>query len=209
MRAHGLSPTQRAEYLLEDPSANLSTLHDLRRRARDGRLRIVPVPPAVPLEREVHTVSETPVEGSGAVARWVALLDRAEYLRRDSSSDHPTLERQVARAIDSLFLYEHQVLPAARRQAREYLWQRDRAEPMPPPQQRAEWVRCRCRRCLLARLMLRPAVAQQLGPTAPDGPHVDTAPAPAVVPASLRPVPRVRVPRPAQRRLLLCEAQTS
>jgi len=81
-------------------------------------------------------VSETPIEGPGAIARWVALLDRAEVLQHEHDVDHPhpTLQRQIARAIDSLFLYEHQMLPGARRDAREYLWQRDRGEPLPPPE---------------------------------------------------------------------------
>jgi hypothetical protein len=213
MCAYNLRHTQRAEYLVEDPSADLLTLHDLRRRARDGRLRTVPVLQAVPFDREVHTVSETPVEGAGAVARWVALLDRAEQLRRDSPSDHPTVERQIARAIESLFLYEHQMLPAARRQARAYLWRRDRTEPLPPSQQRAEWERCRCRKCLLARLMLRPAVAQQLAAAAPGQADFDSALASAPVaewaPVALRPTATARAPRLEQRRLLPSEAQAS
>jgi hypothetical protein len=218
MRAHAYSSTQsaqRAEYLLDDPSTDLLMLHDLRQRARDGQLRIVLVSQVATLEREVHTVSETPIEGSGAVARWVALLDRAEHLRQDSPSDHPTVERQIARAIDSLFRYEHQMVPATRRQAREYLWQRDRAEPLPPPQQRTEWQRCRCRKCLLARLMQRPAIAQQLGPSAPGGADPVTAPvtppalAPATAPLAFRPTKGVHARRPAQRRLLPSEAQAS
>jgi hypothetical protein len=225
MRAYNYSPAQCAEYLLDDPSADLLTLHDLRRRARDGRLRIVPVSQTAPVDREVHTVSETPVEGLGAAARWIALLDRAEQLQQeglDSEPVHPTLQRQIARAIDSLFLYEHQMLPAARRQAREYLWQRDRTEALPPPQNRAEWERCRCRTCLLARLMQRPAVAQQLERSTAEDAQPNPAPtpaaAPAVVPVALRSAKSANVShmphaprpsRPAQRRLLPSEAQAS
>jgi hypothetical protein len=211
--AYSYSSTQRAEYMLEDPSADLLTLHDLRRRARDGRLRIVPVPQVVPFDREVYTVNETPVEGAGAVDRWIALLDRAEQLRRDSRSDHPTVERQIARAIESLFLYEHQMLPAARRQARAYLWQRDRTEPLPPSQQRTEWERCRCRKCLLARLMQRPAVAQQLAAAAPGKADSDSdsasAPIAEFAPVALRPTANARTPRLEQRRPLPSEAQAS
>ena len=201
MRTFIPTPTQFADILLDDPDAELADLHDLRVRAQIGWLRLVPAP----REREVHLVSETPVEGPGAIAHWVALLDRADALQHEHDADHPrpTLQRQIARAIDSLFLYEHQMLPAARREARESLWQRDRAEPLPPPDVRAQWEWCRCRRCLLARITQRPAVAAHL-PT----PAARTSPA---APAPLTPLPsrRTRRARLAQRRLLSPIAQAS
>jgi len=196
MRMLTLTPDPFADYLLDDPEAEVSVLHDLRALAQDGRLRMLPIS----TEREVHLVSETPVEGPGAIARWVALLDRAEALQQEHDADHPhpTHQRQVARAIDSLFLYEHQMLPAARREAREYLWQRDRAEPLPPPEVHAEWEWCRCRRCLLARISQRPSVAVHL-PAARTSP-----PVPAPLPSR-----RTRRARPAQRRPPVPVAQAS
>jgi len=202
MRTFTLTPTQFADYLLEDPEAELvdrHDRHDLRARAQDGRLRLI----SAPREREVHLVSETPIEGPGAIARWIALLDRAEGMQQhahDADHPHPTLQRQIARAIDSLFLYEHQMLPAARRAAREVLWQRDRAEPLPSEAICAAWVQCRCRRCLLARLTQRPAI----------GAHLPT-PATAAAPTVPAPLPgrRTRRVRPAQRRLLPPMAQAS
>jgi hypothetical protein len=208
MRAYSYSPIQCAEYLLDDSSADLMALHDLRRRAREGRLRIMSAPWSSPPEQEVHIVSETPVEGPGAVARWVALLDRAEHLQQDNPSDHPTVQRQIARAIDSLFLYEHQMLPAARREAREYVWRRDRTESLPAPQLRTAWEQCRCRTCLLARLMTRSAVAKQLGVAAAGGADPCTPP-PASTPAALRQTRRPHSRCPAQRRLLPSEARAS
>ena len=190
-----LTPTQFADYLLEDSEAELVDLHDLHARAQDGRLRIV----SAPREREVHLVSETPIEGPGAIARWIALLDRAEDMQQHAhDADHPTLQRQIARAIDSLFLYEHQMLPAARRAAREVLWQRDRAEPLPAEAICASWVQCRCHRCLLARLTQRPAIAAHL-------------PTPAAAPTVPAPLPsrRTHRVRPTQLRLLPPVAQAS
>jgi hypothetical protein len=202
------TPTQFADFHLDDPDAELDDLHDLhdlRVRAQDGRLRIV----SAPREREVHLVSETPVEGPGAIARWIALLDRAEGMQHKHNADHPhlhpTLQRQIARAIDSLFLYEHQMLPAARREARETLWQRDRAEPLPPSEARAQWEWCRCRRCLLARITQRPAVAAHL-PTPSTAAR--TSP-PALAPLAPLPGRRTRRARPAQRRLLSPIARAS
>jgi hypothetical protein len=194
-----LTPTQFADYLLEDPEAEVVDLHDLHARAQDGRLRLV----SAPREREVHLVSETPIEGPGAIARWIALLDRAEDLQQhvhdaDHPHLHPTLQRQIARAIDSLFLYEHQMLPSARRAAREVLWQRDRAEPLPSEAICAAWAQCRCRRCLLARITQRPAVAA----------HLPTPAAAPTMPAAL-PGRRTRRARPTQLCLLPPVAQAS
>jgi hypothetical protein len=198
MRTFTLTPTQFADYLLEDPEAelvDLYDLHDLRARAQGGRLRLV----SAPREREVHLVSETPIEGPGAIARWIALLDRAEDMQQHAhDADHSMLQRQIARAIDSLFLYEHQMLPAARRAAREVLWQRDRTEPLPSEAICAAWVQCRCRHCLLARLTQRPAIGAHL-------------PTPAAAPAVPAPLPgrRTRRARPTQLRLLPPVAQAS
>jgi hypothetical protein len=63
--------------------------------------------------------------------------------------------------------------------------------------------------------MQRPAVAQQLGPSAPGGAELVTAPVtalalvPATAPLAFRPTKGVHSRRPAQRRLLPSEAQAS
>src|SRR5215470_16579757 len=61
---------------------------------------------------------ETPVEGQGAVTRWLALHDCARQLRAALQPWDGVGTRQAQRAIRSLFLYEHQLTPKARRQAR-------------------------------------------------------------------------------------------
>jgi hypothetical protein len=53
----------------------------------------------------------------------------------------------VQRAIRSLFLYEHQLTPKGRRQARTFLWRRDRVEGLPAFAGRTRWARCRCPQC--------------------------------------------------------------
>src|SRR5262245_19806773 len=109
----------------------------------------------VPLHRsgrqveEVCIVGEIPREGAGAIARWMGLYDRAEQLRRAAALHHdPCVRREVRKAIESLFLYEHQMLPHARRQARERLWLRDHASPLPPEATREKWTLCRCQPCM-------------------------------------------------------------
>jgi hypothetical protein len=102
---------------------------------------------------------ETPIWGNGAVCRWVQLLDRAESLMRDADPNDPFAQRTAARAITSLFLYEHQMTARARRRAREEVWRRDRPnEPLPQVSVRQEWEVCRCRTCLVERVLGRPSV---------------------------------------------------
>jgi hypothetical protein len=85
--------------------------------------------------------------GEGAVARWVALHDRARELRAALHPGDGVGARQVRRAIRSLFLYEHVLTPKTRRQARTFLWCRDRGDRLPPFVVRVGWSRCRCARC--------------------------------------------------------------
>lgn len=92
---------------------------------RGGFVRIAASRPVRPREHR----EETPIHGHGAVARWLALHDRAGELRAALRPGDGVGERQALRAIRSLFLYEHQLLPATRRQARAAVWRRDRAEP--------------------------------------------------------------------------------
>ncbi len=78
-------------------------------------------------------VGETPVEGAGARARWLALHDRAVALRTVWRPGDIVGEQQVRRALRSVLLYEHQLSGPTRRQARSDLWRRDRSdEPLPP-----------------------------------------------------------------------------
>jgi hypothetical protein len=105
---------------------------------------------------------ETPTLGDGAMRRWVELLDRAEALMREGDPNDPCAQRTAARAITSLFLFEHQMTGGARRQARAYVWLRDRPDvPLPNASVRREWERCRCRTCRVERTLGRPSVASQ------------------------------------------------
>src|SRR5262249_27847096 len=80
--------------------------------------------------------------------RWVALHDRARDLRAALRPGDLVDERQVRRAIRSLFLYEHQLTPKTRRQARTCLWHRERPNhPLASFVARIGWSRCRCARC--------------------------------------------------------------
>lgn len=105
---------------------------------------------------------DTPDMGRGAIARWLALFDQAARLQA-GGYDRPDTSRAVARAIDSLFAYEHQITPDARRIARETLWRRERSSSLPPD--RSWWAECRCRACALDRARLaadrRPSVWQE------------------------------------------------
>jgi hypothetical protein len=105
---------------------------------------------------------ETPTWGDGAMWRWIELLDRAEALMRDTDPNDPCTQRTAARAITSLFLYEHQMTGRARRRAREYLWLRDWPDvPLPKATIRREWMRCRCRTCRVECVLGRPGVVLQ------------------------------------------------
>jgi hypothetical protein len=127
-----------------------------------------------PTVRQKDPASGAALEGgAGAVRRWLALYDRATWLMGEPDPHDPRPQRTASKAIDSLFRYEHQMTPRARRNAREALWQRDRpGEPLPTTvphathkgpagchctQCRAGWERCRCTACRLARLLNRPA----------------------------------------------------
>ena len=142
---------------LDDPYAYDQALRDIAERADSGKLLNFPVPRRVSAQDFI--AEDTPDEGPGAIARWVALLDRAEDLQAAADPTHPCAQRQVRRATDSLFLYEHQLTPDTRREAREFLWQRDRSEPLPTPVTRLEWANCRCRACRVERALGRLSVA--------------------------------------------------
>jgi hypothetical protein len=133
-------PAQRGrEELLTDADCHVT---DLQRLLRDGALRVAPPPP-----QRAEYRGETPIEGEGAVARWTALYDRARDLRAALCPWDGVARRQAQRAARSLFLYEHQLTPKTRRQARTSLWRRDRAEELPAFAERASWARCRCPAC--------------------------------------------------------------
>jgi phytoene dehydrogenase-like protein len=117
---------------------------ELQHLLRDGLVRVPLLPP-----RRAEYPGETPTEGAGAEARWVALYDRACELRAALRPGDGVGERQARRAIRSLFLYEHQLTPKTRRKARTLLWRRDRAEGLPAFAELARWARCRCARCQL------------------------------------------------------------
>ena len=130
--------------LLDDPQTHTRLLSsDLQDLLRDGLVRVEVAPP-----RRREYPGETPIEGTSAVARWVALYDRASTLRATVRSEDGVGTRQAQRAIRSLFLYEHQLTPKTRRQARTALWRRDRNQALPSFAERARWARCRCSHCL-------------------------------------------------------------
>jgi hypothetical protein len=119
---------------------------------------------------------ETPIWGTGAVRRWVDLLDRAEALIGDADHENRFAQRTAARALASLFLYEHQMTPHARRRAREYVWRRDHSsQSLPAWPSRQEWERCRCRRCLLARTLGRSSAIPLAREVAIEGTHTTQA----------------------------------
>jgi hypothetical protein len=91
---------------------------------------------------------DTPHNGQGAVWRWIALYDRSMTLYQQGYT-RPDESRAVSRAIASLFAYEHQITPGARQAARESLWRRDRADPL--PSNRSWWAECHCQACALER----------------------------------------------------------
>lgn len=126
---------------------------------------------SLPTGLRKHT-AETPVDGPRAVQHWIALLDRAEALMAGpdpTDPGDPNPQRTASKALDSLVLYEHQLAPSARRQAREQVWLRDHPgrclpttaahAPNVRPDEplclcllcREEWEQCRCNACRLAR----------------------------------------------------------
>jgi hypothetical protein len=99
---------------------------------------------------------ETPIDGPGAVAYWLGLVDRAQALQAqalDANPLHPVLERTARRALRSVLLYEHQITPRARRQARQTLWRRQHTGPLPPLEVLLKWERCQCLPCQQARAL--------------------------------------------------------
>ena len=126
-----------------DPAVEDLRASELLRLVRTGALTraCVPAPPS-------GYVGETPVEGVGARARWIALHDRAVALRAVLQPGDIVGERQVRRALRSVLLYEHQLSGQTRRQARTDLWRRDRSDkPLPPFVERVRWARCGCAQC--------------------------------------------------------------
>ena len=118
----------------------------------------------------MHVAGETPVWGPGAIRRWVGLLDAAEAALARVSPHDPFGQRTAGRQLDSLFVYEHQMTPHARRRAREYVWRRDRADtPLPEEGRRAEWEACRCRVCRYERRSGIPSVVRRLQPPPTSG----------------------------------------
>jgi hypothetical protein len=107
---------------------------------------------------------ETPLDGPGAVANWLGLVDHAQALQAEALAPkllHPVLEQQARRALRSVLLYEHQITPRARRQARQSLWRRQDTGPLPPLEVLLKWERCQCLPCQQARAMT-PIVASAL-----------------------------------------------
>jgi len=147
LRDHSTLETTLECWFVEDVDdvAGPATLRLLRSQRGGGTW--IPVHGGGHQAEEVYIVGETPREGTGAIARWMGLYDRAEQLRRTAAQQDPCVRRQVLKAIESLFLYEHQMLPHARRQARERLWLRDQTTPLPPEGTREEWGLCHCRPC--------------------------------------------------------------
>jgi hypothetical protein len=99
---------------------------------------------------------ETPLDGPGAVTNWLGLVDHAQTVQAQAlaaSPLHPVLERQVCRALGSVLLYEHQITPRARRQARQTLWRRQHAGPLPLLEVLLKWEKCQCLPCQHARAM--------------------------------------------------------
>jgi hypothetical protein len=105
--------------------------------------------------------------GTGAVRRWIALLDAAEVAIYQVDPADPVAQRSAGRRIESLFLFEHHMTPEARRLAREAIWRRDHRgkslpgrlhQPTVAPAEpgcvcatcRVRWERCNCRACRLA-----------------------------------------------------------
>ncbi len=99
---------------------------------------------------------ETPVDGPRAVENWLGLVDHAQALQARalaSSPLHPVLERQARRALRSVLLYEHEITPRTRRQARQALWRRQHTGPLPPLEVILTWEKCQCLPCQHARTM--------------------------------------------------------
>lgn len=100
---------------------------------------------------------ETPADGPGAAENWLGLVDHAQALQAQAPAAqplHPVLEHQARRALRSVLLYEHQITPRARRQARQALWRRQHTGPLPPLEVLLTWERCQCLPCQRARAVM-------------------------------------------------------
>jgi hypothetical protein len=98
----------------------------------------------------------TPLDAPGAVAYWLGLVDRAQALQAQALAAnplHPVLERTARRALRSVLLYEHQITPRARRQARQTLWRRQHTGPLPSLEVLLRWEQCQCLPCRQARAL--------------------------------------------------------
>jgi hypothetical protein len=131
-------------FALSDPCAEDTPVVSL-----EALLQRTPLLKAVVVPQRARThPSETPIQGEGAIDRWLALHDRARELRAVVRPGDSVGERQqVQRAIRSLFLYEHVITPKTRWQARCRLWERDRLENLPAFVEQLRWTQCRCARC--------------------------------------------------------------
>jgi len=127
---------------LLDPALDDQQVTDLMRLIRCGAIGLI-----LPRPRRSAYPGETPYEGPGAVARWMALHDRAVELRAALSPGDVVAERIVRRALRSVLLYEHQITSKTRRQARMELWLRLHDGPLPSFSVRSGWAACRCARC--------------------------------------------------------------
>lgn len=102
----------------------------------------------------------------GMAVGWVRQLDRAEAAIAAATPHDEYAQRNASKLIDSLFAYEHQMPDTQRRKAREYVWLRDKTEPLPSEEERVEWELCRCRRCKASRVFA--AREARLAGLAPD-----------------------------------------
>ncbi len=134
--------------------AERAALREIHRRADAGLLTVTHPGEG---QRQRH-IGDTPTDGTEAISTWVALLDRAETAMQSGDLDDPFAQRTASRLLDSVYLYEHQMSPEARRLAREFVWLRDHDEPLPPASERLHWERCLCRGCFVARVLHRPSV---------------------------------------------------
>ena len=131
----------------EDASLLDSTLDDQRVTDLLRFIQRGAVGLSLPSQRQGAYPGETPYEGAGAAARWLALHDRAVELRAALRPGDVVAERTVRRALRSVLLYEHQITPKTRRQARTELWRRAHNGPLPSFAVRSQWARCHCAHC--------------------------------------------------------------
>lgn len=124
--------------------ASLSALTPYEREQfeRNGYLRRAATAPY-----PVEYLGETPTDGEEAAERWLDLHDHAVELRAKMCPSDVVQTKNVRRALRSVWLYEHQITPKARRLARLTLWSRTHSGPLPPFSVRVRWGQCQCARC--------------------------------------------------------------